>query len=129
MGSYQVTDVETGVSITNNSSGFRTVDGAIKKAKEMVAFAKPEFLQKRFGEYKQRVEMLEKSSTPSKDRIVEPTEATKPVQGASVSKEPYEMTKDELITKQQLQIEKYKEMLEVNKELKTYRICKCYSIG
>ena len=39
------------------------------------------------------------------------------------------MTKDELITKQQLQIEKYKEMLEVNKELKTYRICKCYSIG
>jgi len=97
MGSYQVTDVETGVSITNNSSGFRTVDGAIKKAKEMVAFAKPEFLQKKFGEYKQRVEMLEKSSTPSKDRIVEPTEATKPlaestpVQGASVSKEPYEM--------------------------------------
>lgn len=39
------------------------------------------------------------------------------------------MTKDELITKQQLQIEKYKEMLKENKELKTYRICKCYSIG
>lgn len=39
------------------------------------------------------------------------------------------MTKDELITKQQLQIEKYKEMLKVNKELKSQIIGKFYSIG
>ena len=39
------------------------------------------------------------------------------------------MTKDELITKQQLQIEKYKEMLKVNKKLKSQIVGKFYSIG
>ena len=40
-----------------------------------------------------------------------------------------EMTKDELITKQQLQIEEYKEMLKENKELKRQIVGKFYSIG
>lgn len=39
------------------------------------------------------------------------------------------MTKDELITKQQLQIEEYKEMLKENTELKSQIIGKFYSIG
>lgn len=39
------------------------------------------------------------------------------------------MTKDELITKQQLQIEQYKEMLKENKELKSQIIGKFYNIG
>ena len=39
------------------------------------------------------------------------------------------MTKDELIVIQQLQIEKYKEMLKLNKELKKQIIGKFYNIG
>ena len=39
------------------------------------------------------------------------------------------MTKDELITKQQLQIEEYEGMLKVNKELKSQIIGKFYNIG
>jgi len=38
------------------------------------------------------------------------------------------MTKDELITKQQLQIEEYKEMLNENKKLKSQIIGKFYNI-
>lgn len=39
------------------------------------------------------------------------------------------MTKDELITKQQLQIEEYKKMLEENTELKRDLEMKFYAIG
>ena len=39
------------------------------------------------------------------------------------------MTKDELIVKQQLEIEKYKEMLEENKKLKSKIIGKFYGCG
>lgn len=39
------------------------------------------------------------------------------------------MTKDELITKQQLQIEEYTGMLKENKELKSKIIGKFYNIG
>ena len=39
------------------------------------------------------------------------------------------MTKDELITKQQLQIEGYKEKLKENKELVKQAIGMCYNIG
>lgn len=39
------------------------------------------------------------------------------------------MTKDELIAKQQLQIEEYKQMLKENKQLKSQIIGKFYSIG
>jgi hypothetical protein len=39
------------------------------------------------------------------------------------------MTKDELITKQQLQIEEYKKTIESNNELKKKIISKFYSIG
>lgn len=39
------------------------------------------------------------------------------------------MTKDELITKQQLQIEEYKEMLEENKEIKKQITGKFYNMG
>ena len=39
------------------------------------------------------------------------------------------MTKDELITKQQLQIEEYKELLKENKELRNQIIGKFYNIG
>jgi len=39
------------------------------------------------------------------------------------------MTKDELITKQQLQIEEYKEMLEENNKLRSELIGKFYNIG
>jgi len=39
------------------------------------------------------------------------------------------MTKDELLIKQQLQIEEYKEMLKENKELKSQIVGKFYSIG
>ena len=40
-----------------------------------------------------------------------------------------EMTKDELITNQQLQIEEYKKMLKENKELKKQIVGKFYSTG
>jgi hypothetical protein len=39
------------------------------------------------------------------------------------------MTKDELITKQQLQIEEYKELMKDNKELRSQIIGKFYNIG
>lgn len=39
------------------------------------------------------------------------------------------MTKDELITKQQLQIEEYKELLKENKELRSQIIGKFYNMG
>lgn len=39
------------------------------------------------------------------------------------------MTKDELITKQQLQIEEYKEMFEENNKLRSELIGKFYNIG
>ena len=39
------------------------------------------------------------------------------------------MTKDELITKQQLQIEEYKEMLKENKELKIQIVGKFYNMS
>ena len=38
------------------------------------------------------------------------------------------MTKDELIAKQQLQIEEYKEMLKENKELKSQIVGKFYNV-
>lgn len=39
------------------------------------------------------------------------------------------MTKDELIVKQQLQIEEYKKMLKINSELRDEIIGKFYNIG
>jgi len=39
------------------------------------------------------------------------------------------MTKDELIVKQQLKLEKYKEMLEENKKLKSKIVRKFYACG
>ena len=39
------------------------------------------------------------------------------------------MTKNELIVKQQLELEKYKEMLEVNKKLKSKLIGQFYGCG
>ena len=39
------------------------------------------------------------------------------------------MTKDELIVKQQLEIEKYKKMLEENKKLKSKIVRKFYACG
>ena len=39
------------------------------------------------------------------------------------------MTKDELIVKQQLELEKYKEMLEENKKLKSKIVRKFYACG
>ena len=39
------------------------------------------------------------------------------------------MTKDELITKQQIQIEEYKELMKDNKELRSQIIGKFYNIG
>ncbi len=39
------------------------------------------------------------------------------------------MTKDELVAKQQLQIEEYKNMLEENEEIMKSLLCKFYCIG
>lgn len=63
--------------------------------KKYVPEAKDSYIIFDKNNLKQYKEDSQSQQLPSKDRIVEPTEATKLAQGASVSKEPYEMTQKE----------------------------------
>ncbi|MBU1621867.1 MAG: GNAT family N-acetyltransferase, partial [Gammaproteobacteria bacterium] len=83
-GYYNVTDTKTGVSITNNTTGFKTPEMAIRNAKKMVGGADPKFLQNRLNDFERRVNTLLKSSSKIEEK--QPTSA----------KEPWEMNMSEL---------------------------------